>query len=91
VCTGQSLSVIRCCTQYNSFDRLSVSRPVEQPGLLRAGKGIAEFFSFTSDGGLLKLFPSKLPFLSATRCDSITVHRGAQVGMDPESRTVQNS
>lgn len=64
--------------------RLSVSRPVEQPGLLCAGQGRAQFFSFTGNGGILKLWPGKVPLYSATCCDGIAVHSGTQVGVDPK-------
>lgn len=68
------------------FSKLYVSRPVEQPWLLGAGEGRAEFVSFNSNGGVFKFWPSKLPFFSTTCCDGVTVYSGTQVGVDPEKR-----
>lgn len=65
---------------------MSVNRPVEQPGLLCAGQGRAEFLGFTSDAGVPELRPGELPLFSAPCCDGVAVHSGTEVGVDPEER-----
>lgn len=84
VCLLLSNSVIQlyiyCC---KAVLKLSVNRPVEQPGLLRAGQSIAEFVSFNSIR-IVKLCPGKIPLFSTTCCNGVTIHSGTQVGVDPE-------
>lgn len=62
-------------------ERCRLIVPIEQPRLLCAGQCSAEFFRFTSNGGVLKFRPSKLPLFSAPCCDGIAVCSGTEVGV----------
>lgn len=75
VCTYQEISVAHCSNAQQYLSCLwSVIRPVEQPRLRCAGQCSAEFVSFNCNGGILKLFPSKIPLSSTTSRDGIAVH-----------------
>lgn len=68
-----------------------MSSPLKDPRGLAAGQGRAQLVGLRDHRGLAEHLPGEFPVLQAACADGAAVDGGAQIGRDPESKTVAES